>query len=105
MIDSKSTTDIDAPVVGAGQAGLAAWMALRQAGAELHDRRQPRPVLTGPVLRAARAAFAGRPGRYSRRDDVARYLRDAQTFTVASPASGFSQPGSSRHRDIAVDHD
>ena len=32
MIDSKLTTDVDVLVVGAGQAGLAAGMALRQAG-------------------------------------------------------------------------
>jgi flavin-dependent dehydrogenase len=72
MIDNKLGSDVDTVVVGAGQAGLAAGMALRQGRTELRDRRrrrsarrvldpllgQPHTLLTVPVRLASRAAVA-----------------------------------------------
>jgi putative flavoprotein involved in K+ transport len=52
MIDSKLTTDVDVLVVGAGPAGLAAGMAIRNAGlsfmiVDAADQRQdPGPATT-----------------------------------------------------------
>jgi putative flavoprotein involved in K+ transport len=91
MIGSNLTTDVDVLVVGAGQAGLAAGMAVRQtglrflimdAGAQLGGSHyydsltlfSPARFSTLPGLR-----FPGRPGRYPTRDDMARYLSDFAT--------------------------
>ena len=66
---------VDVAVVGAGQSGLAAGQAVRQAGLEVLNPgglrrrgwvlavvlRQPHPVLPGPVLRPTRDAAARSP--------------------------------------------
>jgi cation diffusion facilitator CzcD-associated flavoprotein CzcO len=93
MIDSNLTTDVDVLVVGAGQAGLAAGIAVRQTGlrflimdagdqpggswARYHDSLtlfSPARFSTLPGLR-----FPGRLSRYPTRDDMARYLSDFAT--------------------------
>jgi putative flavoprotein involved in K+ transport len=93
MIDNNLSSDVDTLVVGAGQAGLAAGMALRQAGlsfmivdaadqpggswARYYDSLtlfSPSRFSTLPGLR-----LPGRPGRYPGRDDMTRYLRDYAT--------------------------
>jgi putative flavoprotein involved in K+ transport len=93
MIDSNLTTDVDVLVVGAGQAGLAAGMALRLAGlrflivdtgdqpggswARYYDSLtlfSPARFSTLPGLR-----LPGRLSRYPTRGDMARYLSDYAT--------------------------
>ena len=92
MIDNKLGSDVDTLVVGAGQAGLAAGMALRQAGLSfmIVDADQaggswtryydsltlfsPARFSSLPGLR-----LPGRRGRYPTRDDVAHYLRKYRT--------------------------
>ena len=93
MTDSDLTTDVDVLVVGAGQAGLAAGMALRQAGlgfmivdaAGQPGGSWPRYYDSLTLFSPARfSTLPGRrlPGRSSRhpsRDDMTRYLRDYAT--------------------------
>ena len=93
MIDNKLDSDVDTLVVGAGQAGLAAGMALRRAGlsfmivdatdepggswARYYDSLtlfSPARFSTLPGLR-----LPGRLSRYTTRDDMARYLRNYAT--------------------------
>jgi putative flavoprotein involved in K+ transport len=93
MIDSNLITDVDVLVIGAGQAGLAAGIAVRQtelrflimdAGdqpggswARYHDSLtlfSPARFSTLPGLR-----FPGRLSRYPTRDDMAHYLSDFAT--------------------------
>jgi cation diffusion facilitator CzcD-associated flavoprotein CzcO len=93
MTNSDLTTDVDVLVVGAGQAGLAAGMALRQAGlgfmivdaAGQPGGSWPRYYDSLTLFSPARfSTLPGRrlPGRLSRhpsRDDMTRYLRDYAT--------------------------
>jgi putative flavoprotein involved in K+ transport len=93
MIDSNLITDVDVLVVGAGQAGLAAGLAVRQTGLRFlimdagdqpggswphfYDSLtlfSPARFSTLPGLR-----FPGRLGGYPTRDDMARYLSDFAT--------------------------
>jgi putative flavoprotein involved in K+ transport len=93
MTSSDLTTDVDVLVVGAGQAGLAAGMALRQARltfmivdaagqpggswARYYDSLtlfSPARFSTLPGLR-----LPGRLSRHPSRDDMTRYLRDYAT--------------------------
>ena len=93
MIDNKLGSDVDTLVVGAGQAGLAAGMALRRAGlsfmivdaadqpggswARYYDSLtlfSPSRFSSLPGLR-----LPGRRGRYPTRDEVTRYLRNYAT--------------------------
>ena len=93
MIDNKLGSDVDTLVVGAGQAGLAAGIALRRAGlsfmivdaADQPGGSWPRYYDSLTLFSPARFStlpglrLPGRPGRYPTRDDMTRYLRDYAT--------------------------